>query len=38
MCIHVHSLPQPGGYLMLKRLGMAECADHIDSQKVGART
>lgn len=26
---------QPGGYLLLKRLGLAHCCDGIDAQKVG---
>ena len=30
----VGELLQPGGYLMLKKLGMAECVDGIDAQKV----
>jgi hypothetical protein len=25
---------QPGGYILLKRLGLAHCVDGIDSQKV----
>jgi len=32
----VGELLQPGGYLMLKRLGLEGCADGIDSQKVRA--
>ena len=31
----VGELLQPGGYLMLKRLGLAECTEGIDAQKVG---
>jgi len=31
----VGELLQPGGYLMLKKLGLAACTDGIDSQKVG---
>jgi len=30
----VGELLQPGGYLMLKKLGLASCVDGIDSQKV----
>ncbi len=30
----VGELLQPGGYLMLKRLGLHECTTEIDSQKV----
>lgn len=30
----VGELLQPGGYLLLKRLGLAHCVDGIDSQKV----
>ncbi|KAL4422281.1 hypothetical protein ABPG75_008478 [Micractinium tetrahymenae] len=30
----VGELLQPGGYLLLKRLGLAHCCDGIDSQKV----
>ena len=30
----VGELLQPGGYLMLKKLGMEACVDDIDSQKV----
>lgn len=30
----VGELLQPGGYLMLKRLGLEDCTDGIDSQKV----
>lgn len=30
----VGELLQPGGYLMLKKMGMEECVDGIDSQKV----
>ena len=30
----VGELLQPGGYLMLKRLGLADCTEDIDSQKV----
>ena len=32
----VGELLQPGGYLMLKRLGLAHTVDDIDAQKVGA--
>jgi hypothetical protein len=32
----VGELLQPGGYLMLKRLGLEDCTDSIGSQKVGA--
>jgi hypothetical protein len=31
----VGELLQPGGYLMLKRLGLEHCTEDIDSQKVG---
>jgi squalene monooxygenase len=31
----VGELLQPGGYLLLKRLGLAHCCDGIDAQKVG---
>lgn len=34
----VGELLQPGGYLMLKRLGLESCADGIDSQKVGTNS
>ena len=30
----IGELLQPGGYLMLKKLGMESCVDEIDSQKV----
>ena len=30
----VGELLQPGGYLMLKRLGLADATDEIDAQKV----
>ena len=30
----VGELLQPGGYLMLKRLGLAHVLDNIDAQKV----
>ena len=30
----VGELLQPGGYLLLKRLGLAHCCDGIDAQKV----
>jgi hypothetical protein len=30
----VGELLQPGGYLMLKKLGLAHCVDGIDAQKV----
>lgn len=30
----VGELLQPGGYLMLKKLGLEACTDHIDAQKV----
>jgi choline dehydrogenase-like flavoprotein len=33
----VGELLQPGGYLLLKRLGLAHCVDGIDSQKVRRR-
>ena len=33
----VGELLQPGGYLMLKRLGLAHVLDNIDAQKVGPR-
>jgi len=33
----VGELLQPGGYLMLKKLGMESCVDDIDSQKVRSR-
>lgn len=29
----IGELLQPGGYLMLKRLGLAHCVDGIDAQK-----
>lgn len=29
-----HSALQPGGYLLLKRLGLAHCTEGIDAQKV----
>ncbi|EFN52926.1 hypothetical protein CHLNCDRAFT_137251 [Chlorella variabilis] len=32
----VGELLQPGGYLLLKRLGLAHCCDGIDAQKAGA--
>ena len=31
----VGELLQPGGYLMLKKLGLADATDEIDAQKVG---
>jgi len=33
----VGELLQPGGYLMLKRLGLAHVLDNIDAQKVGSQ-
>jgi squalene monooxygenase len=34
----VGELLQPGGYLMLKRLGLEDCTDSIGSQKVRRQT
>lgn len=36
--LHRHSTLQPGGYLLLKRLGLAHCCEGIGAQKVGVRT
>lgn len=32
----IGELLQPGGYLMLKKLGLAHCCEGIDAQKVNA--